>query len=183
MLPHCAPPVRRSRVEPHLPPRPGLRAMPRQRRRHPPGNATSLPPRHHPAHRHGRNPLPGHSRHPETPTLERIYRCRCLFSPTQTKNIVISTGAVHCLIVSSVAEKPASLPIRFPAHTVACLCRCLFFPTQPKTNVISTEATDGLTVRCAVERSLYFVFVLALVSTYAQAFPLGLPEGTPLYSL
>jgi hypothetical protein len=35
-------------------------------------------------------------------------------------------------------------------------------PTQPKTNVISPEATDGLIVRCAVERSLYFVFALPL---------------------
>ncbi len=93
MLPHYDPSVRRSRVEPHLHPRPGLRAMPRQRRRHPTGHATSLPPRHHPAHRHGRHPLHRDSRLPETPTLERIYRRRCLLYLTQTKNIVISTGA------------------------------------------------------------------------------------------
>src|SRR5260370_27630623 len=36
--------------------------------------------------------------------------------------------------------------------------------TQPKTNVISTGARDGLIVRCAVERSLYFVFALVVVS-------------------
>src|SRR5258708_6560816 len=39
-------------------------------------------------------------------------------------------------------------------------------PNQP--NVISTGATDGLIVRCAVERSLYFVFVLVLVSGTAK---------------
>src|SRR5260370_40816513 len=36
--------------------------------------------------------------------------------------------------------------------------------TQPKTNVISTGARDGLIVRCAVERSLYFVFALVVAS-------------------
>src|SRR5260370_193627 len=111
-----APPFTPTRLLPLQPHHP-LLLPPHLHPPHPPrARPTSLPPRHHPAHRPGRNPLPGHSRHPETPTLERIYRCRCLFSPTQTKNIVISTGAVHCLIVSSVAEKPASLPIRFPAH-------------------------------------------------------------------
>jgi len=105
--------------------------MPRQRRRHPTGNATSLPPRHHPAHRHGRHPLPGHSRHPETPTLERIYRRRCLFYLAQTKNIVISTGAAHGLIVSSVAEKPASLPILLP-RPYCCLPLPLPVLSYPK---------------------------------------------------
>ena len=46
-------------------------------------------------------------------------------------------------------------------------CRCLFSPTPParptQTNVISTGATDGLIVRCAVERSLYFAFLLLFV--------------------
>src|SRR6266851_1102964 len=65
---------------------------------------------------------------------------------------------------------------------IAGCCLCQFSQTQPRTNVISTGATDGLIVRCAVERSLYFVFVLVVVSRYAKAFTLGFPGGDAFLS-
>ena len=46
---------------------------------------------------------------------------------------------------------------------ISSLLLPLLVVSNPQTNVISTEATDGSIVRCAVERSLYFVFVLAVV--------------------
>ena len=54
--------------------------------------------------------------------------------------------------------------------------------TPAATNVISTEATDGFTVRCVVERSLYFGIAVAFASGVgAQGFSPALPKHNGLY--
>ncbi len=51
-------------------------------------------------------------------------------SLTHSKNRVISTGAAHSFIVSSAAEKPASLPTPLPSQDTRLCFSCLSSPQE-----------------------------------------------------
>src|SRR5207302_351871 len=89
---------------------------------------------------------------------------------SQPQKTVISTEAAHGLIVSSAAEKSASLPkqhlrhcrVPHPSRTlrlVGCKVPAIHdavvfaFSSQPQKTVISTEAAHGLIVSSAAEKS------------------------------
>ncbi len=85
-------------------------------------------------------------------------------SLTHSKNRVISTGAAHSFIVSSAAEKPASLPTPLPSQDTrlcfsclsspqeTCFCRARSSLTHPKNRVISTGAAHSFIVSSGAEK-------------------------------
>jgi len=102
-LPHHPRHRNRSNPKPPSSPPPGLRAMPRQHRRHPTLHPASLPPRHPPPHPYCRGPLRHHPRPFQAPPLivsskiiRTEIRVRCLHSPNgcQSSSSSLLSGLV-----------------------------------------------------------------------------------------